>query len=159
MNLVKITHRRCGDHSGNTFILAPEEWSRSEISERVERAQDAYLRAVAMDHDEKPPYPSVIDLAGLPESMTVGEVRADKRARQQAYDDWYKRHTETHRAFEIFLLDEGFFSLWDAPTATTDIEVDWKHRHGMLLSYGNEKTIDDMPKPVVLATGEDPEEW
>lgn len=160
MQLIRVTHRRCGDFDGNTFVLAPDEWSRTQAREAIYKAQAAYLDAIETAAKGNVP-PNAWRPYGKPEyekhpDKTVTEVKADWDALAAEYKAWEEKQRKTRKHFENYLKDEGFTLLWDEDAAH-QFEVDWGHRHGQGLAYGDDKT-DSMPLPVVMAGGEDPED-
>lgn len=158
MQLIRVTHRRCGDHDGNTFVIAPDDWSRAKAREAINKAQNAYLAAFDIAVKDNPA-PNAWKPYGKPDyekhpDKTVAEIKAEWDALEAEYKAWEAEQRETRKEFETFLKAEGFSLLWDDDVAH-EFEIDWGHRHGTRLVYG-EDVIDSMPTPAVLS-GKEPD--
>lgn len=156
MQLVRITHRRCGDYDCANFALAPDDWSQDRIDSEVTAAQKAYL--VEFDKanikEAAPPYPGHRPLYEKYPDRTVAVVKAAHDELLIAYQAWQADRRKTELKFESFLTDRGFVSLWSDAAAALEAECDWGHRHGDRLAYGSEG-IDGLPSPAKLAGGVD----
>ncbi len=149
--VVRITHRRCGEYDCATIVLAPEDWDKNRIENEVYAAQEAYLVEFdkARSDEYGPPNPGYHVPYDKHPDRTIAEVKAEHYAAKAIYDAWQADQRKTTRPFERFLTERGFLSIWGIG-ATVRIECDWDHRHGQRMTYGDDK-LDTMPTPAKLA--------
>lgn len=154
MQLVRITHYRCGDYDCVTFVQAPADWDEDRINAEIGRAQTAYLaefdKARVSLVEAGPSNPGYQPNFKAHPEKTVAEVQAEHETAKAIYDAWQADQYKTTRAFEDFLSDRGFARLWSEDVGTAEAECDWGHRHGHRLNYTATDT-DSMPSPAKLA--------
>lgn len=163
MKLARIFHRRCDDYSGYTFVLAPDDWDDARIQAEAKEAQRAYLeeygKALKTQAGEGVRNPGYSPNYDAHPDKTVAEVKAEWETARDAYKAWEADQRKTRQKFEDFLTDCGFVSLWSDDAAPVKAEVDWGHRHGSRIVYGNHTELDAIPTPAVMAGEEPDDEW
>lgn len=163
MRLVKVKHYRCGEFSASTWAMAPDEWSDRDVDEAAQKAQQAYLEALKMLNEKREP-PNGYHTGPVPLSKYHGwkveDAEADWAKQKVEYDAWQAERRKGDRRFEEFLKAEGFTSIWSLSSDdVTTASVDWGHRHGMGLRYGDDR-LDEWPAPdVMLRAIEEAEDW
>lgn len=153
MQLVRIRHERCNEYDGvETLVLAPSEWSEDEINSHIFKAQDAYLedvqRLMQIEKEEAPAhywnFQQFIEKADLRPNMTLVEARKlfeEYQAKSKAFKE---KLNARHKRFDVYLTAEGFVTIWsdEAEQHITTADVNWGHRHGWPLQYGDHDRYD-----------------
>lgn len=153
--LIHIQHERCQEYAASTYVLAPVEWSYSQIDKAIYNAQQEYYKAVelAKQHQKvpQPPYglPSVAIFKKYPEK-TVQEVLDMLEEQRVAYKSWEDNYGVTKTPFINFLVKQGFETLYEA---NAKMVCNWGHKHGTRIEY-SETVEDTMPLPIKVV---DPE--
>lgn len=158
MKFVRIEHERCDEWNGYTYAFAPDEWSEDDIDNAVQRAQKSYLEQVraAKEGVPKPHYEPAVTFYERHPDLTIREAKAKYAEKAKELADWQARARQQTTSFETFLTREGFIPLGDADAV--DIDLDWGHRHGTRLNYGNDDQTNSLPLPVQMAGKKDEDE-
>ena len=162
MKLARVEHVRCGQPAGkwgiSTYVWVPDTMTADELQQHVDtaiktylEAEDEFKRTAAL---QPPGYGPTIQ-PGMPDNMTVGELRANYEAAAFAYKEYQKQLDLSRKGFAWHLKQasgSAILQFWDHKLDTT-AEADWGHRHGTHVEY-DETIINDFPEP----QGEDKEE-
>lgn len=152
MQLVRISHSRCQEWDGTSFVLAPDNWSEDTINQKLDAAMNAYfevLDALRQDQNGKP-YPNLgfIDYKGNPDK-TVREVQDEHKQKQDANKAWETEHNKRNSGFDSFLTDQGFTSIYSETSEVLVFEADWGHHHGTPIKYDTISNPHVTPQSVV----------
>jgi hypothetical protein len=155
MQLVRIENIRCAEWDSNTWILAPDEWDEDKIQEQVDKAMDAYIDTLDKLRENKKgkPFPNLRyapDYKAHPE-RTVREIDEEYDRKKIANQEWEKEHKDRNLGFENFLMNQGFFSLYDdeADSFIVEASANWGHRHGTRINYNETRNEHITPQSVV----------
>lgn len=151
LKMVRVNHVRCDERQAWTYVWAPADWDAKKLRETTRAAQAAYLEA-HKHYREQRVAPNAwrygpVPYASYPD-MTVKDAKAMWDGLEADFRAWEKRNRETERDFDDFLTDQGFTSMWSHVEG--EVDVDWGHRHGVAIHYGEQKT-NTMPRPKTLA--------
>lgn len=145
MYLVRIEHARCGEYDGVTFIVAPKGLSKEQVEERIELAKNNYLEAYekfkAEVEKQDPGWNLNIDK--FSEDITIKEAKEIFAKQKKEYLEWETLKHAADLRFERYLEMLGFDTIYslkeDDELTFVESFINWGHRHGDRLRYGDEK--------------------
>jgi hypothetical protein len=150
MKLAKVVHVRCHRRSfdeAETYVWVDDAMSSEEFADLVKCARTAYDQAGKdFEQAEQPPVvPWGPDFSKFP-NKTVAEVTAEHEVAKGKLDAWKKRKEEAQANFAHHLkaVGEGRIVYFWENKLGLDVELDWGHRHGQDIAYG-ETEIKDLP--------------
>jgi hypothetical protein len=133
--VVKISHVRCGEWDGNTYILAPEGTTQAKLQADTNLAAENYLTAIA-DFKTQNARPPTTRLEDYPGSTTIAEAKELIELEKETRINWEKKRNLATRGFSGFMFDLGYETLSEGTEEEIpDVEYDWGHRHGEKLDY------------------------
>jgi hypothetical protein len=147
MKLARIEHIRCDESTAFTILLVPDVTTEDDLDRAVQaarKARDVDTNAF-LAHEPKPeyPYPNLqLNGNNLPDTTTYAEIKAAYEKKKLAYDEWQKRRDAATRSFASYIKEflPGASDLYDAEALETS--VNWGHRHGEKIDYGEHKDTD-----------------
>lgn len=159
MRLARIEHWRCGEPiswkngGGYSYVWVSEDLTKEELSALCDKAQQSYLDT---EQDFKrtapinpPGYGPTIH-SGMPDNMTVGELRRSYEAAEFAYKAYQKQVELARKSFTYWLElhGNGKIKQFHSPQPDTvlNVELSWGHNHGVTVEYGS-TAIKDYPFP------------
>ncbi len=160
--IARVNHYRCGEPAGKwglyTYVWVPKTMTAEEFEALCDKAQDAYFKAEAELKKLLPALPPGYGPQyDKHPDKTVAEVKAMHEA---ATAEWNKRNEivkAQQRSFTQILKEvsdgtvKGFWDI-EFPIST---DVNWGHRHGEQIDYGETKITDPRPSNFDEADAED----
>jgi hypothetical protein len=140
MKLVAVTHYRCGEYDGMTYLLAPDDITEDKFDDDVETAMKNHLKAID-DFKSSEPAPSGLyrdRIVDFPDDMTISEAKKkieEIKKKQKEYED---KKRKAVRSFGAYMEDLGYEILsWSSMEDRSFFTgtVWWGHRHGDPLNY------------------------
>jgi hypothetical protein len=153
MKLARIEHWRCGEPiswkhgTGYTYVWVPIDMSEEELDALCEEAQKSYLDT---EHEFKkqapvsPPGYGAIIAPNTPDTITVGELRAEYEERAKAYKA-YNEHVDTSRksfAWHLKKVSGGTIIEFWAEKPDLETKLSWGHNHGVTIDHSPTNTGD-----------------
>jgi DNA repair exonuclease SbcCD ATPase subunit len=143
MRIVRIQHEQCNEPNGSTVVLAPPDWTKAQIQEKVSEAKREHIEASKkLQADEKHEFKHLAYYSGGPTikyedhpTKTVKEVQELHKQTKERWKKWYAQHNENRRSFKNRLIEKGFIEVWDDEVEAVDVVADWGHNHGLKLDY------------------------
>lgn len=154
MKLAKITHERCDEYDGYTYVVVPDEMTQEEFDNAVYSAQKEYIEFVT-EYDKVKKILNESSFAYNNPLMrfydkypdkTVAEVKEIYAAKSAEHAEASKLKAQSYREFGTYLKDFGITPLVEYE-AEINKDLDWGHRHGS--SINHERRVEDMPGPEV----------
>jgi hypothetical protein len=155
VKLARIEHYRCDqpigwkNGTGYTYVWVPESWTNETLADYVNMARDSYLLA---EHEFKKATPpmapawSGVDVSKYPDTMSVAEIKADIRKREEAYKAHRDKADLARKPFAWHLKQVtggAALEFWEnKPTVTA--KCDWGHNHSITLEHSPTQ-IGDFP--------------
>ena len=158
MKLARIEHWRCGEpinwrgrESGYTYVWVADDMTVVELEKLCDEARSSYLDTEAAYKKLTPITPpgyGVNVLTGTPDTMTVGELRAEHAAKEKAYKEWQARQSEARKPFAYWLElhGSGRIKQFHEERPAIVVELLWGHNHGVTIDYSSTR-IADYPFP------------
>lgn len=150
--LARVNHYRCDQPAGkwgtSTYVWVPKAMTTEEFEVLCEKARKSYLDAA--DAAKKlvgTPAPGYGPQYDRYPDKTVAEVKAIHAAETEA---WSKRNVVVkaeQRTFAQILKDVSngaVLGFWDVEVPI-DVQVNWGHRHGNDIDYGETKITNPAP--------------
>jgi hypothetical protein len=150
--LARVNHYRCDQPAGkwgtSTYVWVPKAMTTEEFEVLCEKARKSYLDAA--DAAKKlvgTPAPGYGPQYDRYPDKTVAEVKAIHAAETEA---WSKRNVVVkaeQRTFAQILKDVSngaVLGFWDVEVPI-DVQVNWGHRHGSDIDYGETKITNPAP--------------
>lgn len=140
MKLARIEHVRCDEYGGSTLVWVDDGMTEEDLQAAVDRASARYLAAATehMKEVKKTGPPHQPDW-NFHRDRVIGEVLDEHERKKAEYKDWANGRRRALRGFDQYLEDEeGITGFWDNE-AELNAEVDWGHRHGTPIEYGETK--------------------
>ena len=137
MQLIKITHIKCGEYSGQEFALVPDEWDAAQIKKLVTETTTELIADAKELKDHHPPtqpYSHKPRYEDFPDK-TVREIQKEHNERLVEMREWQKHHWDLQRSFMTRLAEKGFVPLWAEEANLLTVSTDWGHNHGLNLNY------------------------
>lgn len=159
LQLVKVTHERCQEWSGTTYVFAPAEWDEELIQSKIDAAVAEYLAAVQMKKLNSPKPNDYVQHGGPPfakyPDKTVKEVQELWAEMKAEWEVWWQSHQPAKQKFGTFLGEQGFTSFYNGTLDVLEVYADWGHLHGTRIDYDETET-DPTKSPQQVVTGKDP---
>jgi hypothetical protein len=136
--IFKITHYRCGDYDNTTNILGPEDTTVEQFESDIIAAQKDYLEAID-DFDKNYKdigYPKN-SINEFPDNLTIAECKKLNKESEEKRKEMQILKGKATGSFENYLCKRGYFYVWDEKLEAIEMELDWGHKHGAQLKYGN----------------------
>ena len=157
MRLARIEHWRCGEPmnwrggGGYTYVWVPDEMSEEELDNLCEQAQKSYLDAEAEFKKTDPPYPPGYGATispTTPDTMTVGELRAEHEKVAKAYKEHQALKDRSRKPFAWHLnqVSGGVILQFWENEPDLKVELSWGHNHGVTIDHSPTK-LGDYPFP------------
>lgn len=153
--LARIQHFRCGEPAGkwgvSTYVWVPQAMTEDEFKELCDKARESYLNAEREYKDAAPTVPPGYGptiMPGMPDTMTVGALRADYEKRAAEHKAYQELITKSRKSFGKHLTEvsDGRIKLFWEVQPVLDTEVSWGHNHGMTIDYEGTKIGDYPPE-------------
>ena len=159
MKLARIEHYRCGEAinwrggEGYTYVWVPDDMTAEALYHFVNQAANAYLEAEQEFKNTDVPYPpgyGAIISPSTPDTMTVGELKAEYEAKAKAYKEYQALVAKSRRPFAFHLCQVSGGAVqqfWESrPDGFLKVELDWGHNHGVTVEH-SPTVIGDYPFP------------
>lgn len=143
MKFVSITHNRCRDVVGTTYVWIPDDMTRGELDRLIDLARDAYLAAENYN-EGAPPFPGYSPEYDKYPDKLVSEVRAEFNQRKTVYDAWKANKDAKRKNFARHLVEKSDGKIhyyWDNKDIVK-ADVQWGHLHGITIEYGDSELAD-----------------
>lgn len=137
MKIIKVTHYRCAEYDKCEYYVAPDAMTVEEISKVLEKAQEAYLVALAAWEAllPKPAFPGT-NISDFPEEITIAEAKRRVAEAMRCREEIETKRRAIELSFDSVLSKLNIIVVRSVHVSE-DLEftVDWGHRHGMQLDY------------------------
>lgn len=135
MKVIQIEHDRCNEPDKYRYYFVPDEMTVEQIQEAINAAQATYLKHLGeMDGMFPEPESPKQDFRYLPDEMTMGELKAQVAAYEQASKELREKRSTVENSFSDVLKTFGIKVSTDVPEEL-EFTADWGHRHGKRLRY------------------------
>jgi hypothetical protein len=147
MKLARVEHWRCGEPVGglrgcsSTYVWVPDEMTEDEFTGLCETARESYLEIEDNWKKSAPVYappgysPNV---QGYPPGKTVAEIMAEYEDKVKAWKAYEEMRVASRQPFAWHLQQasgDRIRLFWQVEPEIS-VELDWGHRHGDTLDYG-----------------------
>lgn len=153
--LARVQHYRCGEPAGkwgiSTYVWVPKTMTAEEFSEFCEKARDSYLDAEKKFKEAtkiSPPGYGPQIMPGMPDTMTLGELRADYEKRAAEWKDHQEVISKSRQPFgkHLTAVSDGTIKLFWEVEPVLEHELSWGHNHGMTIEYEGTELKDFPPE-------------
>jgi hypothetical protein len=140
MKLAQVDHERCGEIRATTYVWVSDHMDREVFAAYVKTATNLYLTYEgAFKIAPRPVPPGYEPNYKQYPNMTVAEVQALHQVEVIAYKEWAAKQEDTRKTFAELLVEVGeghIRHFTDIPTDSLSTTVNWGHRHGTTVRYG-----------------------
>jgi len=151
--LAKIEHYRCDQPAGKwgltTYVWVPEGWTAETLQQFVDAAVKSYLNTEAefkkLAPVSPPGYGASITTA-TPDTMTVGELKAEHEAKTKAHKEYTDMVQKARHQFAWHLKEVSGGAVRQFWEKEPDMiaEANWGHNHGTTIEH-SETNFKDYP--------------
>jgi hypothetical protein len=150
VHLVRIEHFKCNDWAGTSYVWVDDNMGIDRLEELCDQAQARYLtnEHACDSRPATPRNPGYMPEYGKYPDMKVSEVTALWKVEKDAYDQWMQKRKETRKPFAEVLeqIGEGSIRRFHDPfEEIPKVDVDWGHRHGTYVEFGETELKPDFP--------------
>jgi hypothetical protein len=153
--LARVQHFRCGEPAGkwriSTYVWVPQVMTPEEFGDLCEKARDSYMEAErkfkAATTITPPGYGPQI-MPGMPDTMTLGELRADYEKRAEEWKEHQELISKSRQPFgkHLTAVSDGRIKLFWEVQPVLDYELSWGHNHGVTIEHDGTELGDYPPK-------------
>lgn len=110
MKLCKISHYKCDEFDGHTFLLGPDNITEEQLSKDAEEAVNYHLNKLREfnNQPDKPAYPRYPDLDKVDPNTTCGELVEQYKKDQVNYKNWETLRRESSGSFMTVMSSKGY---------------------------------------------------
>ena len=137
MKLVAITHYRCGEPDGHSFLLAKDDLTEEQFEKDVSIAQSNYLakKEEFKTLREKPKYLSK-SINDYPDDITILQAKKLINKNDEDLKKWREEEAKYSRTFLYYMYDLWYKNIYDYDDdEVLNVYADWGHEHGENLNY------------------------
>jgi hypothetical protein len=149
MKIAQINHYRCGESDAQSYVWVPDDMAADQLQVWVDKAQKEYdiaVQALEKLHHPLPPPGYAPDYSKYPDK-TVAEIEKAHAVRVSEWAIQGNIKKTAQRNFGQILkgITDGKILTFYEVAFSISADVDWGHRHGKQVDYGETDIKDFYP--------------